>query len=101
MRILIEQEKMEVKKMNISKDELYKIAEEVVEEKTKFVHYIFLFFLILSAILSISGIVLSNFKMALISLLIAVLIVYLTKIFERIKKEHIRKVIENYDESGI
>lgn len=87
--------------MNISKDELYKIAEEVVEEKTKFVHYIFLFFLILSAILSISGIVLSNFKIALISLLIAVLIVYLTKIFERIKKEHIRKVVENYDESGI
>ena len=87
--------------MNISKDELYKIAEEVVEEKTKFVHYIFLFFLILSAILSISGIVLSNFKIALISLLIAVLIVYLTKIFERIKKEHIRKVVENYDERGI
>ena len=83
--------------MNISKDELYKIAEEVVEEKTKFVHYIFLFFLILSAILSISGIVLSNFKIALISLLI----VYLTKIFERIKKEHIRKVVENYDERGI
>lgn len=101
MRLLIELGKMEVKKMNISKDELYKIAEEVVEEKTKFVHYIFLFFLILSAILSISGIVLSNFKIALISLLIAVLIVYLTKIFERIKKEHIRKVVENYDESGI
>ena len=87
--------------MNISKDELYKIAEEVVEEKTKFVHCIFLFFLILSAILSISGIVLSNFKMVLIALLIAVLIVYLTKIFERIKTEHIRKVVENYDESGI
>lgn len=87
--------------MDISKDKLYKIAEEVVEEKTKFVHYIFIFFLILSAILSISGIVLSNFKMVLISLLIAVLIVYLTKIFERIKKEHIRKVVENYDESRI
>ena len=87
--------------MNISKDEVYKIATEVVEEKTKFVYYIFFFFSILAAILLISGIVLSNFRMVLIASLIVLIIAYSANIFERIKKEHIRKVVENYDESGI
>ena len=87
--------------MNISKDEVYQIATEVVEEKTKFVYYIFFFFSIIAAILLISGIVLSNFRMVLIASLIVLFVAYLANIFERIKKEHIRKVVENYDESGI
>ena len=87
--------------MNISKDELYTITEKVVEDETIFVYYIFFFFFVLSAILCCSGILLSNLKMVLISLLIAVLTVYLTKIFERIKKEHIRKLVEAYDKSGM
>ncbi len=87
--------------MDISKDELYKITVVVVEEKTKFVHYIFFFFVMLAAILSISGIVLSNSRMVLISFLIVLSIAYLANIFKRIKKEYIRKVVENYDESGI
>lgn len=85
--------------MNISKDEVYKIATEVVEEKTKFVYYIFFFFSMLAAILSISGIVLSNFRMVIIAFLIVLFVAYFANIFERIKKEHIRKVVENYDES--
>lgn len=87
--------------MNISKDEVYQIATEVIEEKTKFVYYIFFFFLMLAAILSISGIVLSNFRMVLMAFLIVLFITYLANIFKRIKKEYIRKVVENYDESGI
>lgn len=87
--------------MGISKYELYEITEKVVEDKTKFVNYIFFFFLTLSVILLITGIVLSNFQMLLISLFIALFIVNLIKIFDLIKIEYIRKVVKNYDESGI
>lgn len=87
--------------MDISKDELYKIVKETYEEKTIFVYYFLAFLLVVALISIVIGIFLLSLRIIFSSILVILFITLLTKFFERIKEESIRKLVEEYDEKGI
>lgn len=87
--------------MDISKDELYKIVKETYEEKTIFVYYFLAFLLVVALISIVIGIFLLSLRIIFSSILVILFITLLTKFFERIKEESIRKLVEEYDEKRI
>ena len=87
--------------MDISKDELYKIVKETYEEKTIFIYYFLAFLLVVALISIVIGIFLLSLRIIFSSILVILFITLLTKFFERIKEESIRKLVEEYDEKGI
>lgn len=101
MKLLIELERMEGENMDISKDELYQIVKEAYEEKTKFVYYIFAFFLLAGFISITIGIFLLSLRLIFSSILVILFIGLATKFFDGVKEEVIRKMVKEYDETRI
>ena len=87
--------------MDFTKDELYQIVKEAVEEESIFVYYIFAFFLLAALISIVIGIFLLSLKLIFSSILVILFIGLLNKFFESVKENSIRKLVEEYDEKGI
>ena len=95
------QGKMGGKNMDVSKDEIYQVAKEVVEKKTRFVYYIFGFFLIAGFISIATGIFILSLRLIFSSILVILFILLASKFFDSVKEEVIRKMVKEYDEKGI
>ena len=89
------------KNMDVSKDEIYQVAKEVVEKKTRFVYYIFGFFLIAGFISIATGIFILSLRLIFSSILVILFILLASKFFDSVKEEVIRKMVKEYDEKGI
>lgn len=87
--------------MNISKDEIYQIAKEEIENKTRFIYYIFGFFLIAGFISIATGIFILSLRLIFSSILVILFILLASKFFDSVKEEVIRKMVKEYDEKGI
>lgn len=92
---------MEDKKMDVSKNEIYQIAKENIENKTRFIYYIFGFFFLASFISIVIGIFLLSLRLIFSSILVILFIALVNKFFESVKEELIRKLVKEYDEKGI
>ena len=92
---------MEDKKMDVSKDEFYQIAKKEIENKTRFIYYIFGFFFLVSFISIVIGIFLLSLRLIFSSILVILFIALVNKFFESVKEELIRKLVKEYDEKGI
>lgn len=92
---------MEDKNMDVSKDQLYQIAKEVIEHKTIFVYYIFGFFLLAGFISIVIGIFLLSLRLIFSSILVILFILLASKFFDSVKEEVIRKMVKEYDKKGI
>lgn len=87
--------------MNISKDEIYQIAKEEMEYKTRFIYYIFGFFFLASFISIVIGIFLLSLRLIFSSILVILFIALVNKFLDSVKEELIRKMVKEYDEKGI
>ena len=87
--------------MNISKDELYQIIKESVDDKTKFILVILGLFSLVSLITLFVGIINLDLRLTIGSVLANLLVRQMIKFFKKSKEELIRKMVEEYDETGI
>ena len=87
--------------MDVSKDEFYQIAKKEIENKTRFIYYIFGFFFLVSFISIVIGIFLLSLRLIFSSILVILFIALVNKFFESVKEELIRKLVKEYDEKGI
>lgn len=87
--------------MNISKDEIYKIVKESVEKKTEGVAFIIGFITLVAIASLFVGIIELNMRLTIGSTLAILLAGQLSKYFKKSKEELIRKMVEEYDETGI
>lgn len=87
--------------MNITKDEVYKIAQEAVEEKTTFISYLIGFISLIAILTTFVGIILLSLRLVLGSILAVFLAGQLNKCLKKSKEKLIEKLVEEYDESGI
>lgn len=87
--------------MNISKDELYQIIKESVDDKTKFILVILGLFSLVSLITLFVGIINLDLRLTIGSVLANLLVRQMIKFFKKSKEELIRKMVEEYDEKGI
>ena len=87
--------------MNISKDELYQIVKESVEKKTEGVALIIGFITLVAIASLFVGIIELNMRLTIGSTLAILLAGQLSKYFKKSKEELIRKMVEEYDETGI
>lgn len=87
--------------MNISKDELYQIIKESVDDKTKFILVILGLFSLISLITLFVGIINLDLRLTIGSVLANLLVRQMIKFFKKSKEELIRKMVEEYDEKGI
>ena len=87
--------------MDISKDEVYKIIKEAVEEKTEFLFYITGFITLVAIFSTFIGIILLSLRIVFGSILAIILAGQLSKYFKKIQNKLIIKAVEEYDEKGI
>lgn len=87
--------------MDISKDEVYKIAKETVEQKTEYMSYLIGFIVLIAFISMFIGIILLSVKLVLGSILAIFSAGILGKFFEKCKKKIIEKLVEEHDEKRI
>lgn len=87
--------------MDISKDEIYKIVKESVEKKTEGVAFIIGFITLVAIASLFVGIIELNMRLTIGSTLAILLAGQLSKYFKKSKEELIRKMVEEYDETGI
>ena len=87
--------------MNISKDELYQIIKESVDDKTKFILVILGLFSLVSLITLFVGIINLDLRLTIGSVLANLLVRQMIKFFKKSKEKLIRKMVEEYDEKGI
>lgn len=87
--------------MDISKDELYQIVKESVEKKTEGVAFIIGFITLVAIASLFVGIIELNMRLTIGSTLAILLAGQLSKYFKKSKEELIRKMVEEYDETGI
>lgn len=87
--------------MNISKDELYQIVKESVEKKTEGVALIIGFITLVAIASLFVGIIELNMRLTIGSTLAILLAGQLSKYFKKSKEELIRKMVEEYGETGI
>lgn len=87
--------------MDISKDEVYKIVKEAVEEKTEFLFYITGFITLVAIASLFAGIIQLNIRLTIGSTLAILLAGQLSKYFNKSKEKLIRKMVEEYDEKTI
>lgn len=87
--------------MDISKDEIYKIVKESVEKKTEGVVFIIGFITLVAIASLFVGIIELNMRLTIGSTLAILLAGQLSKYFKKSKEELIRKMVEEYDETGI
>lgn len=87
--------------MNISKNEIYQIAKETVEKKTKFILVILGLFSLVSLITLFVGIINLDLRLTVGSILANLLVRQMIKFFKKCKEELIKKLVEEYDKIGI
>lgn len=87
--------------MNISKDELYQIIKESVDDKTKFILVILGLFSLVSLITLFVGIINLDLRLTIGSVLANLLVRQMIKFFKKSKEKLIRKMVEEYDETRI
>ena len=91
----------EVENMDVTKDEVYKIAKETVEQKTEYISYLIGFITLIAIISTFIGVILLSLRIVLGSILAIYLTGQLSKFFEKCKGKLIEKLVEEYDEKGI
>ena len=87
--------------MDISKDEVYKLAKETVEKKTAFIDYLIVFISLISILSLFAGMILLNLRLVLGSALAIFLTDQLIKIFKKSKEKFIEKLVEEHDEKRV
>ena len=87
--------------MDISKDEVYKIAKETVEQKTEYISYLIGFITLIAIISTFIGVILLSLRIVFGSILAIILAGQLSKYFKKIQNKLIIKAVEEYDEEGI
>ena len=87
--------------MDISKDEVYKIAKDTVEQKTEYISYLIGFIVLIAFISMFIGIILLRWKLILGSILAIFIAGILSKFFEKCKEKIIEKVVEEHDEKRV
>ena len=92
---------MEVENMDVTKDELYQIIKETVEQKTEYISYLIGFIILIAIISTFIGVILLSLRIVLGSILAIYLTGQLSKFFEKCKGKLIEKLVEEYDKGGI
>lgn len=92
---------MEVENMDVTKDELYQIIKETVEQKTEYISYLIGFITLIAIISTFIGVILLSLRIVLGSILAIYLTGQLSKFFEKCKGKLIEKLVEEYDKGGI
>lgn len=87
--------------MDISKDNVYKIAKETVEKKTAFIDYLICCMSMIAIVSLFTGMILLNLRLVLGSALAIFLIDQLIKIFKKSKEKLIEKLVEEHDEKRV
>lgn len=87
--------------MDISKDELYQIVKESVEKKTEGVAIIIGFITLVAIASLFAGIIQLNMRLTIGSTLAILLVGQLSKYFNKIKEELIRKLVKEHDKKTI
>ena len=87
--------------MDITKNEVYKIAKETVEKKTEGILYLIGFIALIAFISMFIGIILLSVKLVLGSILAIFIAGILGNFFEKCKKKIIEKLVEEHDEKRI
>ena len=83
--------------MDITKNEVYKIAKETVEKKTEGILYLIGFIALIAFISMFIGIILLSVKLVLGSILAFFITGILGKFFEKCKEKLIEKLVEEHD----
>ena len=87
--------------MNISKDEIYKIAKETIEKKMLVIRFVIGLIYLISIVSLFAGIIQLNLRITIGS----ILAIFLAEKFSKFLKENtekiIKKMVEEYDEKGI
>lgn len=87
--------------MDISKDEIYQIVKESVEKKTEGIAIIIGFITLVAIVSLFAGIIQLNMRLTIGSTLAILLVGQLSKYFNKIKEELIRKLVEEHDKKTI
>lgn len=87
--------------MDISKDEIYQIVKESVEKKTEGIAIIIGFITLVAIASLFVGIIQLNMRLTIGSTLAILLVGQLSKYFNKIKEELIRKLVKEYDKETI
>lgn len=87
--------------MDISKDDVYKIAKEAVEKKTAFIDYLICGISLIAIVSLFTGMILLNLRLVLGSALAIFLTDQSIKIFKKSKEKLIEKLVEEHDEKRI
>ena len=87
--------------MDISKDELYQIVKESVEKKTEGIAIIIGFITLVAIASLFAGIIQLNMRLTVGSTLAILLVGQLSKYFNKIKEELIRKLVKEHDKKTI
>lgn len=87
--------------MDISKDEIYQIVKESVEKKTEGIAIIIGFITLVAIASLFVGIIQLNMRLTIGSTLAILLVSQLSKYFNKIKEELIRKLVKEYDKETI
>lgn len=87
--------------MDISKDEIYQIVKESVEKKTEGIAIIIGFITLVAIASLFAGIIQLNMRLTIGSTLAILLVGQLSKYFNKIKEELIRKLVKEHDKKTI
>ena len=87
--------------MDISKDEIYQIVKESVEKKTEGIAIIIGFITLVAIASLFVGIIQLNMRLTIGSTLAILLVGQLSKYFNKIKEELIRKLVKEHDKKTI
>lgn len=87
--------------MDISKDEIYQIVKESVEKKTEGIAIIIGFITLVAIASLFAGIIQLNIRLTIGSTLAILLVGQLSKYFNKIKEELIRKLVKEHDKKTI
>ena len=87
--------------MDISKEELYQIVKESVEKKTEGIAIIIGFITLVAIASLFAGIIQLNIRLTIGSTLAILLVGQLSKYFNKIKEELIRKLVKEHDKETI
>ena len=87
--------------MDISKDELYQIVKESIEKKTEGIAIIIGFIMLVATASLFAGVIQLNIRLIIGSTLAILLAGQLSKYFNKIKEELIRKLVKEHDKKTI
>ena len=87
--------------MDISKDEIYQIVKESIEKETEGIAIIIGFITLVAIASLFAGIIQLNIRLTIGSTLAILLVGQLSKYFNKIKEELIRKLVKEHDKKTI